>query len=361
MKKLFLIIFICILSGFAQAKSEEVNFIKGTFDEILNLAKTENKIVMIDFFTDWCKWCVELDNVVYKNDEVAQYANANQINWKIDAEKGEGIELAKRYKVTGYPTVIFIQPDGTEIDRIVGYLKPKQFLQMMKNYNEGVNTIGKIKLSLLEDPNDVVANYMMGKKYIDYYQVESALPYLKKVLELDPDNKYGYTDNAMLYYAYATNNKNLLVDLVLNFPDSDVLFEAALYIAETSYQNDNDYEKAYDYYMKLFSEYKDNEDLRFSYSQFLLTWIYSISNNENSSEEDLKKAIKLCDECFEYVKGTTHEASLYYRLSLIYYKLSDYQKALEYIDKAISIFDNKTFKQHREKVLGKLNPDAIQK
>ncbi|MCX7833558.1 MAG: tetratricopeptide repeat protein [Ignavibacteria bacterium] len=361
MNRISLFLLSLILICTFQVKSEEVIFTKGTYEEVLALAQKENKVIMIDFFTDWCKWCVELDNIVYKNEEVAKYANANQINWKIDAEKGEGIQIAKKYKVSGYPTVIFTEPDGTEIDRIVGFLKPQKFLETMKNYNEGINTIGKIKLALLENPNDVVANYLMGKKYFDYYQMETALPYLKKVMQLDPENKSGYTDNAMLYCAYISNDKNLFSELISKYPDTDVLFEAALYLAETSYQNDNNYEKALEYYNKLFTDYKDNEDLKFSYSQFLLTWIYSIVTNVNSTEEELKKAINLSDECYEYVKGTANESSLYYRLSLIYYKLSDYQKSLEYIDKAISIFDNKTFQQQRQKVLQKLNPDAIQK
>ncbi len=361
MKKLILTIFIFLLLFGIKARSEEVVFSQGSYKEILELAQRENKKIMIDFFTDWCKWCVELDNVVYKSDEVAQYANANQINWKVDAEKGEGIELAKKYKVNGYPTIVFTEPDGTEIDRIVGYYKPQKFLEMMKNFNEGINTIGKIKLALLENPDDITANYMMGKKYFDYYEMESALPYLRKVIELDTNNVYGYTDNAILYYAYITNNKNLFAEIVLRFPDTDVLLEAVLYLAETYYQNDNNYEKAYEGYATLLTEYKDNEDVRFSYSQFLMTWIYSIANNVNASDEDLKKAIKLSEECIEYVKGTANEASLYYRLSLIYYRLTDYNNALQYIDNAISIFDNKNFQQQRQKVLEKLGTNGIQK
>lgn len=357
--KLVILIFVLLLNF--TVKSEEVNFAQGNYKDILELAQKENKIVMIDFFTDWCKWCVELDNVVYKDESVAQYANTYQINWKIDAEKGEGIELAKQYKVKGYPTIIFVQADGTEIDRIVGYLKPTQFLEKMKNFNEGINTIGKIKLALLQNPNDVEANFLMGKKYVDYYEMESALPYFKKVMDLDQENKAGFTDDAILYYAYITNDKNLFMELLTMDTDSEVLIQAIMFIAEITYQNDNNYEKAYEYYLKLLDEYKDNEDVKFSYSQFLLTWIYSIANNPNSSIDELNKAIKLSEECLDYVRGTANEASLYYRMSTIFYKTSEYQKALDYINKAIEIFDNKNYQQQKQKVLEKISSDGIQK
>src|SRR4030095_6453817 len=83
----------------------QIDFKKGTVAEVLAMAKAENKLVMVDVMTDWCKWCIELDNKVYAKPEVYEFANANQINYKIDAEKGEGVEFAKKYKIEGYPSV----------------------------------------------------------------------------------------------------------------------------------------------------------------------------------------------------------------------------------------------------------------
>ncbi|MBK6878588.1 MAG: DUF255 domain-containing protein [Ignavibacteria bacterium] len=103
MKKIFsTLIAVLFLLVFQNTKAD-VEFANGSFSEILEKAKLENKIIMIDFVTDWCKWCVETDRKVYTNAEVYEFANSNQINWKIDAEKGEGPDLAKRYGVKGFP------------------------------------------------------------------------------------------------------------------------------------------------------------------------------------------------------------------------------------------------------------------
>ena len=44
--------------------------------------------------------------------------------YKIDVEKGEGVELAREYGVRGYPTFLMISPEGGTIDRWLGYDDP---------------------------------------------------------------------------------------------------------------------------------------------------------------------------------------------------------------------------------------------
>ncbi len=74
---------------------------------------------------------------------------------KVDAEKGQGIELAKQYNVHGYPTVVFIQNDGKEVDRIVGYYPPKPFLEELQRINRGEDTYLSLVDQIKEKPQDV--------------------------------------------------------------------------------------------------------------------------------------------------------------------------------------------------------------
>ena len=66
---------------------------------------------------------------------------------KIDAEKGEGIELAKQFGIRGFPTIVFANEKGEEIDRIVGYMPPEPFLKELNRIQSGKNTLP----ALLED------------------------------------------------------------------------------------------------------------------------------------------------------------------------------------------------------------------
>lgn len=91
----------------------------------------KNKPVLVDFYTDWCGWCKKLDAETYGNETVAALLNESFICLKVDAE--EHVDLAEEYDAFGYPTILFLSPDGEEIGRIAGYEPPDKFLQDAKN------------------------------------------------------------------------------------------------------------------------------------------------------------------------------------------------------------------------------------
>jgi len=101
------------------------------YDQALSRAKDENKPILMDFYTDWCGWCKKLDAETYGDETVAAFLNESFICLKVNAE--EHADLAKEYEVLGYPTIVFLSPDGEEIGRIVGYEPPNKFLQDAKN------------------------------------------------------------------------------------------------------------------------------------------------------------------------------------------------------------------------------------
>jgi len=101
------------------------------YDQALVRARYENKPILVYFYTDWCGWCKKLDAETYGNETVAALLNESFISLKVDAE--EHVDLAEEYDVVGYPTIVFLSPDGEEIGRIVGYEPPDKFLQDVKN------------------------------------------------------------------------------------------------------------------------------------------------------------------------------------------------------------------------------------
>ncbi|MFW5756404.1 MAG: thioredoxin fold domain-containing protein [Tangfeifania sp.] len=50
----------------------------------------------------------------------------------VDGEKGEGIELARKYKIRGYPTLIFLDSSGEVIAQTAGFRNPEQFIDIGK-------------------------------------------------------------------------------------------------------------------------------------------------------------------------------------------------------------------------------------
>ncbi len=344
-----LLIIALLLISF-KAFANEIQFTNGTYTEVLSKAKAESKVLMIDFYTDWCKWCVELDKKVYTNSEVADFANKNQVNWKIDAEKGEGIELAKKFQVAGYPTVVFVDGNGDEIDRIVGYLPVKDFLPAMKDFVSGKNTLKSLQATLSANANDIEANFRLGKKTLEVGNAGDAKKYLEKVVSLDSENNSGWTDDAELYLAQISGKKDDIDAFVNKYPKSDLTKQALIFLAESTMEN-NDYTTGDKYYDELIAKYgKNDEEVSFSYGQYLLSKIYGITKNENISKELNLKGIELANTCLVFVKGSVNEASCYYYLAMLNLNLGNKAQALDYIDKAISIFDRKSFRELKDKI-----------
>lgn len=126
MKKLFLIISFFTLTIAANSADKGIKFFKGTYAEAIEEAKKEKKQIFIDFFTEWCGPCLTMAETVFVLPEVAEAYNSQFINLKIDAEKGEGIELAKKFGVRSYPNYIFVNPKTGEMTHRSGGNKPAE-------------------------------------------------------------------------------------------------------------------------------------------------------------------------------------------------------------------------------------------
>lgn len=349
MKKTILLIalFFTVSSVFSQ-----IDFKKGSVAEVLALGKAENKLVMVDVLTEWCKWCIELDNKVYAKPEIYEFANANMISYKIDAEKGEGVDFAKKYKIAGYPSILFLDGNGNEVDRIYGYVPAKDFLEMMKDYTKGINTFSYLKNEVEKNPSNIEANFKLADKYSMYGDKDKAADLLKKIVELDGSNTSGKTDDAKLKLVLFTEKDEKIQGLqsfIADNPASDQLKVASISLAETYFYEMNDLENSEKVYKDILNNYPGDEFVSSSYGQFMNQRAAGLAD-KGTSNEDYKKGLSFIETALQYVAGSVNEASSYFIQSKLYYNMKDYSKALESIDKALKIFDRKLYRDHKTKV-----------
>jgi len=130
MKKLAL--FSSLFIG-ALAFAQGIKFEDSNFAAILAKAKKENKLVFIDAYASWCGPCKLMVKNIFPLQTVGDFYNSHFVNAKIDMEKGEGIGLAKKYNVKAFPTYLFINGDGEEVHRTLGYVEEKDFIQFAKD------------------------------------------------------------------------------------------------------------------------------------------------------------------------------------------------------------------------------------
>ena len=75
-------------------------------------AEKEGKLVFVDFYTSWCLPCKLMDEDVFTDRELGRYMNERFVSLKVDAEKGNGVNLASLYNVRAYPTLVFLDTRG---------------------------------------------------------------------------------------------------------------------------------------------------------------------------------------------------------------------------------------------------------
>ncbi len=94
-------------------------------------AKKQNRPILVDIYSDWCAACYELDEKTWPDEDLRAYIQSNYIAIRIDTDKIRP-DLAKRYQIIGYPTVLILDADGQEIRRSLGYRSPKDMLKFIK-------------------------------------------------------------------------------------------------------------------------------------------------------------------------------------------------------------------------------------
>ncbi len=114
------------------ANETGVQFQTGSWSEVQALAKKENKPIFLYIHASWCGYCKKMKAKELIKPELGAVYNSKYINYSVDGEVGDGIALAKKYNVKGYPTMVYINPDGSMIKQTSGYKNAKQLLELAK-------------------------------------------------------------------------------------------------------------------------------------------------------------------------------------------------------------------------------------
>tara|TARA_B110000444_G_C18744853_1_gene549764 strand:+ start:533 stop:1084 length:552 start_codon:yes stop_codon:yes gene_type:complete len=158
MKALFLSTILCLSSSLITfAQEATINWM--TIEEVTVAMEKEPKNVMIDVYTSWCGPCKMMMANTFTNKNLINYVNQNYYAVKLNAEAPEPIhylgktyfnptfdpnkrgrngvhELSREFKVSAYPTIVYLDKEMKIITANSGYKQPQQLEVMLKFFND---------------------------------------------------------------------------------------------------------------------------------------------------------------------------------------------------------------------------------
>lgn len=157
----------------ASMKSSRVKahngFVLNDFEGALKRAKKDQKILLVDFGARWCPACLRLESEIFGSSEFHRKAK-DFVKVKLDVDVFENSVLLEKYKIKGFPTVIFLTSEGQEILRFMDY-------QPMGTVHSLIDRVQKIPISIqeLEAQSTPTAHQELMQRYFESGQIEKAL------------------------------------------------------------------------------------------------------------------------------------------------------------------------------------------
>jgi len=213
------------ISTASMAQNRSVEFEHSKWSKVLKKAKKTDKLIFVDCYTSWCGPCKMMAKDVFTQDHVADYFNANFVNYKIDMEKGEGPALKPGWKINAYPTFLVINSEGEVVHRVVGAYGADEFIGYMKEAQSEDKNYAALKKSYEAGKRDgeFMFSYLRSLRManLDKEEAEKADAYissLKKEDLLKKENwnivKYFMKNPATDEFRFIVKNRSKLAEVV---------------------------------------------------------------------------------------------------------------------------------------------------
>ena len=180
----------------------EVKWIREDLRKAFEEAKKQQKFVMVDVVADWCAPCKLMDKTTWRDEAVIRAIDSLKlVPVKVDGDKPEGEKTLARYKIRGFPTLLFLDADGSELSRKVGFDPEADFVALIKAALKDTRPEKEIRAAIERDPSDAVSLSSLAARIMhmeDEVAMKERASLLARAYAADADNSKGVGAQAMV-------------------------------------------------------------------------------------------------------------------------------------------------------------------
>jgi len=182
-----------------------------SLDEAKALSTEKNLPILIDFYADWCGPCKAFTRATETDAALQSFLEENVVLFKVDAEKGAGIALAREHAVRSYPTFVLTNTDGETLDRWLGFGGAPWFIETAKAAVTDPVTANARMKRMAGTPNEVDAK-KLGELRQATGHPGDAIAFYRRAQELAPTSETNY--EAKIFGAMSEARAMFTVDAV---------------------------------------------------------------------------------------------------------------------------------------------------
>lgn len=96
------------------------------WDIALSMARVQEKYMLVEFSNPGCGACQQMEAVTYHDPRIIEFVNRSCIPLRVSTSSSSSLPAEFRIQYT--PTIVLVDEDGKEHDRVVGFLRPEEFI-----------------------------------------------------------------------------------------------------------------------------------------------------------------------------------------------------------------------------------------
>ena len=126
---------VCLIAASAFGDGSPAGFKWLGYEAGLAKAKKESRPVVVEFSTGWCRECRKMEKETLSDPGVAKTLSERFVAVSVDGEKRA--DLASKYGVVAYPTVVVLEPSGAKAAQRIGFMSKEEFTAFMDYVRDG--------------------------------------------------------------------------------------------------------------------------------------------------------------------------------------------------------------------------------